>query len=233
MNDREWYYLLNNEKTGPLSMAELRELAGRGQLKPQDSVWKAGMAQWAPAQTVPDLFTSPPPPPHSPHASPVHVHVSAPMTPQKSSTLKWVLIGGVLLIGGCCGIPGMIMVLSGLGHKVQQDEQSKKVVEAKDAIAVSAPELFQAFKNNEVDANNKYKGKVVEVAGTVHAVKERYVELDEDNSRFLLGLVHVTLDRKSKDKMGTLNKGQSIKVRGVCTGKSFASVNIENAVLVD
>ena len=66
-----------------------------------------------------------------------------------------------------------------------------------------------------------------------HIVKARYVELDEDNSRFLLGLVHVTLIGDSKSKMESLKKGQSIKVRGVCTGKSFASVDIKGAVLLD
>lgn len=125
MNDREWYYHPNGEKTGPVSLAELREMVATGKLKPHESVWKAGMAQWAPAQTIPDLFT-PPPPPSVPSASSppaaVHVHVTAPSDAKKSSTLKWVLIGGVLLVGGCCGVSGMIMMLASVGHQVQQDK---------------------------------------------------------------------------------------------------------------
>lgn len=98
---------------------------------------------------------------------------------------------------------------------------------------VSAVELFSAYKNNEVAANNAYKGKTVEIRGTIHGFKSRYVELDENDGQFQLGLVHVTLSGKSKDKMASLKKSQSIEVRGVCTGKSFASVDVKDAVLLD
>ena len=117
----------------------------------------------------------------------------------------WLLLGGggVLLL--CCGVPGLLIALIGFGHKAEQEEQNRKVAESKDAIKVSATELFRAYRDNEVSANNKYKGKVVEVTGTIVAVKERYIELNEDDSAFLLGLVHVTLEGKSKEKMANLS----------------------------
>lgn len=59
----EWLYLRGGQQTGPVTLAELQRLAAAGQLQPQDNVWKAGMAQWASAQTIPGLFASPPPPP--------------------------------------------------------------------------------------------------------------------------------------------------------------------------
>jgi hypothetical protein len=253
--NREWLYLRGGQQMGPVSLTELRQLAAAGQIQPHDNVWKAGMAQWAAAQTIPGLFALPPSssPPVPARSGPALPEEDARSRRQESSRrnrggrddddddggqtrsgkkssgpLKWVLIGGGLLVLSCCGILG----LASMGGKAKQQEQTTKVEQTKDAISVSAVALFQAYKNNEVDANNRYKDKVVEVSGTVHGVKERYVELDEDNSRFLLGLVHVSLKGKSKEKMGRLNKGQFIKVRGVCTGKSFA-VNIENAVLLD
>lgn len=60
----EWYYAKDNEKSGPISEAELRQRASSGQLAPTDLVWTHGMLQWANASTVHGLFAavSGPPP---------------------------------------------------------------------------------------------------------------------------------------------------------------------------
>lgn len=55
----EWYYAINNAQRGPVSEAELRDLADRGQLKPGDLVWKDGMAEWVPASSVRGLLPEP------------------------------------------------------------------------------------------------------------------------------------------------------------------------------
>jgi TM2 domain-containing membrane protein YozV len=60
---QEWYYSTDGKAQGPLSLAELRDLAEGGRLLPDDLVWKDGMAEWAPADTVPGLFEEHPPPP--------------------------------------------------------------------------------------------------------------------------------------------------------------------------
>lgn len=58
---QDWYYAVNNQQLGPVSEAELRDLADRGKLGPRDLVWKDGMPQWAPAETVPGLLPEPAP----------------------------------------------------------------------------------------------------------------------------------------------------------------------------
>src|SRR5436190_17148994 len=52
----EWYYGREGQQRGPVNEMALRELAATGQLAPSDLVWCAGMTQWAPAQSVPNLF---------------------------------------------------------------------------------------------------------------------------------------------------------------------------------
>jgi len=51
-----WYYANGNTKHGPLSGRDIKQLADSGELQPVDLVWKTGMADWQPAQTVSGLF---------------------------------------------------------------------------------------------------------------------------------------------------------------------------------
>jgi hypothetical protein len=41
----KWYYVQGGEKFGPYSATQLKELAAREQLRPQDTVWREGMEQ--------------------------------------------------------------------------------------------------------------------------------------------------------------------------------------------
>ena len=64
MSEDTWYYAREGERHGPVTEAALRDLAARGLLHPPDLVWRPGMAAWAPAAQVADLFppgTVPPP----------------------------------------------------------------------------------------------------------------------------------------------------------------------------
>lgn len=63
----QWYYAKDNDRHGPISSGELKQLARDGVLKPTDLVWKEGMPDWQPASRVKDLFgdvpqTAPPTP---------------------------------------------------------------------------------------------------------------------------------------------------------------------------
>ncbi len=51
----QWYYLKQGQTVGPCSQEQLQQLLASGQLKPQDHVWRQGMAQWLPIQSVPEL----------------------------------------------------------------------------------------------------------------------------------------------------------------------------------
>ncbi|MFT4176308.1 MAG: GYF domain-containing protein [Luteolibacter sp.] len=52
-----WYYTHAGERQGPVPYGELREKAKNGTLNPRfDLVWTKGMAEWAAAGSIPDLF---------------------------------------------------------------------------------------------------------------------------------------------------------------------------------
>ena len=62
-----YYAMVGGAQQGPLSMAQLQQMALIGQLTPNTLVWCAGMPSWAAAGTTPSLATlfgmAPPPPP--------------------------------------------------------------------------------------------------------------------------------------------------------------------------
>ena len=67
MSPVEWYYARGNRQSGPVASLELKRLAAAGELRPDDLVWREGMAEWTPARNVRGLFeeekspASPPP----------------------------------------------------------------------------------------------------------------------------------------------------------------------------
>jgi RNA polymerase subunit RPABC4/transcription elongation factor Spt4 len=61
----EWHYSKGDEKRGPISSADLKQLAASEELSPDDLVWKQDWPEWRPASSIKGLFvrSSPPPPP--------------------------------------------------------------------------------------------------------------------------------------------------------------------------
>ena len=54
-----WYYAKNDQQLGPVSPAELKQLAATHLLLPEDLIWRDGMEAWAPAARVKGLFPEP------------------------------------------------------------------------------------------------------------------------------------------------------------------------------
>ena len=66
-----FHLVLNGQQAGPYDFTTVQQFIGQGIVNPATLVWKPGMAQWAAAQTVPELASlfasaAPPPPPVPP-----------------------------------------------------------------------------------------------------------------------------------------------------------------------
>jgi hypothetical protein len=60
MTESEWYVLRNKQPMGPVSQAQLRDLAAAGKLSPADKVLRAGTLRWVAAGQVNGLFSDGP-----------------------------------------------------------------------------------------------------------------------------------------------------------------------------
>lgn len=151
---------------------------------------------------------------------------------KKKSKLPWI-IGGIVVLGlVCCGVPMMLMGLIGVGAKVQQEEQQKRVQEQK-PIEVSAAQLLSEYKDNEARANDQYKGKVVQVNGIIHRITEGAVEL-KGNDPIVTHRVSCHFDDADRSAISSLSSGNQVTIKGICDGKGFGgiSVNINRCKLV-
>jgi hypothetical protein len=74
MAQGQWFYTRDGQQAGPVSVDELRQMIASGQVAGQELAWKEGMANWAPASTIPELSAGAAasaaggyPPPQYPH----------------------------------------------------------------------------------------------------------------------------------------------------------------------
>ncbi|MCP4815500.1 MAG: DUF4339 domain-containing protein [Planctomycetaceae bacterium] len=84
----DWYYDLNGDPTGPVTFAVMQQMVASGQIPPQCRVWKEGMDDWAPAETIPGVAAGPQSAtggfavqPEAPAAT--HIHVNTGQQPQQ------------------------------------------------------------------------------------------------------------------------------------------------------
>jgi len=53
----QWFYTKNGQRMGPVTDAELKQLAASGTILPTDQIWKEGMSAWTNAGSIKSLFT--------------------------------------------------------------------------------------------------------------------------------------------------------------------------------
>ncbi len=112
----QWYYGQNGVQKGPVSLEVIQQLLRGGHVKREDLVWKEGMANWAPASGVAELFPAPPVapiPPVSPQpgpAGPVGPYSLDPTMAALQSKATTAMVLGICSIvpGSClCGFAGI------------------------------------------------------------------------------------------------------------------------------
>lgn len=127
-----WFYAKGKQKTGPVTIDELKALLRSGQLQPSDMLLQEGSQKWVAASDVKELFVNSIP--VAQHA-PTSANTSASKIPPKALVIGAAAAGAFLLL--CCGTYGIINILgdrSGKAtnaEKVRIDGEKKQLAEAK------------------------------------------------------------------------------------------------------
>jgi hypothetical protein len=105
-----WYYSQGGQQAGPVTLDQIRQMAGAGQITPQDLVWREGMAQWQPLASIPELAGASPaafPPPYStPYSPQAGMYPTAPYPQAPGQGTNGLAITGFvisLVSVPCCG----------------------------------------------------------------------------------------------------------------------------------
>lgn len=118
------------------------------------------------------------------------------------------------------------------GVVTNQDAPTKAPEPA--TIKVMASELYSEYEANEIAADAAYKGKLLEVTGTLDNIAKDildkpYVTLKTQN---VIGSVQCMLKESEQGKAAALKAGVSITVRGQGGGKSVLNVLLKNCEIV-
>lgn len=134
-------------------------------------------------------------------------------------------------------IIGVILVLAGIGSALSKKEAAQeadtKARVAKDAEAVSAEAIFKAYKDNEVGADERFKGRFVKVEGIVSNIgkdllDDMYVTFEVPGSIFE---VQAYFGAEEKRAVAQLTKGQ--RLTAVCMGEGKAlNVHMKKCTVV-
>ena len=84
---------------------------------------------------------------------------------------------------------------------------------------VTANQLYRAYDNNEISADNKYKGKKLAVTGRISDISEVLGSINVDlKTGDGIGWTKVSCTMKNRDDVARLRKGQKVTIIGTCTG---------------
>ena len=117
--------------------------------------------------------------------------------------------------------------------KAAKKEEAPKA-QQEEAVEVSADALLEDYKNNELAADKKYKGKTLRVSGTVSQVTDVLGQkaLSVDNGgEYELNSVYCILKKEQLDKAASLNKGDQVTVVGKNDGYNQINVTLKNCTI--
>lgn len=133
-------------------------------------------------------------------------------------------VGGGLLVGGAC-----VFLTMRAGARLGQEQRDEIAsLDGKPAARVTAQQLIGEYTTNEIEADGRYKGKVVEVTGAISSIDAAAL----GTGGFVLlkgeaGQTNVVQCQLANvgDGVG-LRPGQTVTLKGIGRGKSLASIGL-------
>ena len=134
----------------------------------------------------------------------------------------------------CLIIFSILVIGSGGNDEEVEAEIGNKAAEAK----MSATQLWTEYDDNEVLADENYKGKILEVSGVIEDIAKDfsddiYVDLKGNSAQYSSHQsVRCYFSDDHVKAASKLTKGQSLTVKGKCDGKSVLDVVLRGSQIV-
>jgi hypothetical protein len=114
-------------------------------------------------------------------------------------------------------------------------EQIERLSNLPDFV-ITAPALAKAYEDNEVAADEKFKGKVIQITAKIEnigkdIIDEPYITFS-DGKQYSFRGIQCYFSKNEQSKIGSLKKGQTVTVQGICDGLMM-NVGLKNCVFVD
>jgi uncharacterized protein (DUF1330 family) len=126
----------------------------------------------------------------------------------------------------------ILFIILALGSQGEKSIQ-KDVATQAPTIRISARQLYADYEANEVAADQKYKGAILEVLGTVDTIGKDitntiFVALKGDQ---YFGVVECMFSDEYAGAAARLKKGQTVTIKGRCEGKMINIIILRGCVL--
>jgi hypothetical protein len=123
-----------------------------------------------------------------------------------------------------------VMALLAAGS-ADSEEKAQRVKSSEASVSTSAVQLYAQYEANEVEADNKYKGKVLAVTGVAGDIgkdimDEAYVLLSSGDALGMFG-VQCFFSESEEQNFSNLRTGQQLTIKGRCDGK-FGNVFLKD-----
>jgi asparagine N-glycosylation enzyme membrane subunit Stt3 len=110
------------------------------------------------------------------------------------------------------------------GNNTQSEYKQNEKEEAVSYIEVSDKAILDAYKNNEIAADQTYKGKAVKVTGQVNSIEKSfgtaYITMN-GGDQYAIQSVQCMFAKENEASLANLSKGQTVTVTGIVEGKSL------------
>jgi len=132
----QWYYSKNNTQCGPVSNDELRSKLACGEVVGADMVWREGLPDWCPANSLPELAVATTGPPPVPVGQLLEGGAYIPPTaycPAPGAPIPNYLWQAIVITIFCCwplGIPAIVYAAKVDGLRARGDFQGAKSASA-------------------------------------------------------------------------------------------------------
>jgi len=142
--------------------------------------------------------------------------------------LKWIGIGLIAIV--------VIAIIAGAGKsKDNQDSGSNgsnsKQEESQEAIKVSARDLADEFDENQVAAEDKWEGKLVEFSAEITNITDSGLSFANVASKEF-SMAQISCRIKDKEQLMPLKNGQTVTVRGVVGTQTLGVIGVSNCEVV-
>ncbi len=137
---------------------------------------------------------------------------------------KWVLKSGLVLATAVITIVGFNMV-SKQAEKIILKETFETTDNIKAHYTMTAVELIKEFRAADTAVNKKYQEKVLAVNGSVSAIdiaadSSSTIKFEDSTGSYAI----FSLEKTQLDKVKMIKPGDTVSVKGVCSGSMFSEI---------
>jgi len=155
--------------------------------------------------------------------------------------LKWGLIGFVVLIiiGAVASSGEQKSKSSPASQQTNSEKQEaaqEKEEQSQNAIKVSTDSFVKEFDDNQLAAEEKYKGRLIEFSAVIQNISEDiagtpFLSLKPTADEFYMGTT-IKCNFKDKAELVSVKNGQSVVLRGTVDTQTMGIINLKDCRIV-